>query len=164
VPNVLPIYFIFDYMRYFVFYFLFPSLLFSQWTYRTSGNGDMPIAEAKILSEIEYDFEFLLWNNKYLGVNFMINSEFFKEGGQYDLSLFIDESGEIKLKEYKVIDGNIRMNSFINEDGENKDIYYVLNKLKEGVGCVIRIVKDGKKIELFSYTTDSKEAIDFVLN
>lgn len=151
-------------MKYLCLLFLIPILSFSQWTFRTSGNGDMPIAEAKILSEIEYDFEFLLWNNKYLGVDFMINSKYFKEGEQYDLSLFIDDSGEIKLKKYKVIDGNIRMISFINENGENKDIYYVLNKLKDGIGCVIRIVRDGKKIELFSYTTGSKEAIDFVLN
>ena len=138
--------------------------MFCQWTYRTSGIDDMPIAKAEILSDTEYDFEFLLWNNKYLGVNFMINSKYFKEGEQYDLSLFIDVSGEIKLKDYQATDGNIRMISFINEDGENKDIYYVLNKLRDGLGCVIRIVKNGKKMELFSYTTGSKEAIDFVLN
>jgi len=145
------------------FCLLFPALLFSQWKYRTSEQDKMPYAYAEILSDTEYDFEFLLWNEKYLGVNFMINSEYFKKGKLYSISFVIDTPSEIKLDEYEVTDGNIRMNSFIDENGEKKDIYDILNRIKNNLGCVITIINNNKKLELFSYSTDSDEAIDFVL-
>ena len=78
VPDVLTIYFIFGYMKYFILYLLFPSLMFCQWTYRVSSIDDMQIAEAEILTDTQYEFEFLLFNNKYIGVNFSINSKYFK--------------------------------------------------------------------------------------
>ena len=55
------------------------------------------------------------------------------------------------------------MNSFIDENGEKKDIYDILNRIKNNLGCVITIINNNKKLELFSYSTDSDEAIDFVL-
>jgi len=86
-----------------------------------------------------------------------------KKGKLYSISFVIDTPSEIKLDEYEVTDGNIRMNSFIDENGEKKDIYDILNRIKNNLGCVITIINNNKKLELFSYSTDSDEAIDFVL-
>lgn len=151
---------------------LFPVILFSQWKYRTTGQDKMSVAYAEILSDTENDFKFLLWNNKnslvpddkYGGVDFMIDSDYFKEDEKYEISFLIDTSRVVKLDKYKVIDGYLIMKSFINENGEKKDIYDILNKIKNSLGCVITIINDSNKLELFSNSTDSSEAIDYVLD
>ena len=144
---------------------MLPTLLFSQWEYRASMEGrpnETRYATGKILSTTEYDFEFLVWNNKILGFEFIINSDYFKKGKEYKISLLIDSSGALTLDKFELQDGIITMISFTNENGGKLDIYDVLYKIRNSVGCVVTIVTDNEKLEMFSYPTDSADAIDFV--
>ena len=152
-------------MKHLILCLLLPTLLFSQWDFRTSSEGrstEMRYATGKILSKTEYDFEFLVWNNKILGFQFMINSDYFKKDKEYKISLNINFSEVLTLDEFELQDGIINMISFTNENGGKLDIYDVLWKIRHSAGCVVTIVTDNEKLEMFSHPTNSAYAIDFV--